>query len=473
MAWTIGAFSWDLQPIGAALRSKGVQLTTTVGGGYRRATINLGFAKHGMNPKEMTVDTEETKSRPLAGARYSRAFYALLVAQVISLMGDRIVAFALPLYVLDITGSATLFSTVTACALVPYILLTPLGGVVADRVDKRHLMACLDLALVAICVVFLWVEGCVDLAVLSMAAMVGLYAVQAFYAPTVQASVPRIVARDGIVTATAVINQVSSLAGLVGPFAAGMLYGFFGLTPILVVGAVAFAVSSVLVASLVHVPRLAREASSGSPLAIVASDLKEGLRSILSRPVVRSTLLFVMALNAVMSAFVSVSMPVLVTQVLELPSQYLGVAEAVTMMGGFAGAGCVAVLGSRLRFARAGRFVLVAGAFFGAMALVLGLLAGQMATFVGVVVCLFGVLGCAQAFSVQAISYVQLTTPEHLIGKVVAILTAGCMVAMPVGQLVWGVAFDVARNSASLLALGVAVVTVVMGWGLGRALKAA
>lgn len=419
------------------------------------------------------MDSEETKTSSRPAGRYSRAFYALLVAQVISLIGDRIVAFALPLYVLDVTGSATLFSTVTACALVPYILLTPLGGVVADRVDKRRLMACLDLVLVAICAVFLWAESRLDLAMLSMLAMVGLYAVQAFYAPTVQASVPRIVARDGIVTATAVINQVSSLAGLVGPFAAGMLYGFFGLTPILAVGAAAFAASSLLVASLVRVPRSHRGDFLGSPLAIVRRDLAEGLHSVLSRPVVRSTLLFVMALNAVMSAFASVSMPVLVTQVLALPSQYLGVAEAVTMLGGFAGAGCVAVLGSRLRFAQAGRSVLVAGAAFGAMALVLGLPVGQMGTFVGVVACLFAVLGCAQAFSVQAISYVQLTTPEHLIGKVVAILTAGCMVAMPVGQLIWGVAFDVARDSAPLLALGVAVVTVIMGWGLGRALKTA
>lgn len=405
--------------------------------------------------------------------RFSRAFYALVAAQVISLMGDRIVAFALPLYVLQATGSATLFSVVTACALVPYVVLTPLGGVVADRVNKQRLMALLDLVLMAICGVFLLVEGVVDLMVLSIAAMVGLYAVQAFYAPTVQASVPRVVSRDGVVTATAVINQVGSLAGLVGPFAAGMLYGFFGLAPILLVGALAFGLSSLMVASLVKVPSITHAESAKGPWAIVRADLAEGMRSITSRPVVRRTLVFVMLLNSVLSAFVSVAMPVLVTQVLELPSQYLGTAEAIAMLGGFAGAGCVAALGSRLRFARAGRFVMAAGVGCVGIGLVLALPLGPMEAFAGVVGCLFAVLGCAQAFSVQAISYVQLTTPEHLIGKVVAILSAGCMVATPVGQLVWGVVFDVARDGVVLLALVAAMGTLALGLGLRRALKGA
>ena len=49
------------------------------------------------------------------------------------------------MYVLDATGSATVFAGILSLAVVPSILLSPLGGILADRADKRKVMAALDI----------------------------------------------------------------------------------------------------------------------------------------------------------------------------------------------------------------------------------------------------------------------------------------------------------------------------------------
>ena len=63
-----------------------------------------------------------------------RDFTLVVAGQIISLFGNAILRFALPLYLLKETGSSALFGTVTALALLPMILLSLLGGVLADRV---------------------------------------------------------------------------------------------------------------------------------------------------------------------------------------------------------------------------------------------------------------------------------------------------------------------------------------------------
>ena len=71
-------------------------------------------------------------------------FILIVLGQIISLFGNAILRFALPLYLLDTTGSAALFGLVSALSFIPLILLTPVGGLIADRVNKRNIMVALD-----------------------------------------------------------------------------------------------------------------------------------------------------------------------------------------------------------------------------------------------------------------------------------------------------------------------------------------
>ena len=75
---------------------------------------------------------------------YSKDFMLVVAGQIVSLFGNAILRFALPLYLLRETGSSTLYGIVTACSFIPMIVLSLLGGVLADRVNKRNIMVFLD-----------------------------------------------------------------------------------------------------------------------------------------------------------------------------------------------------------------------------------------------------------------------------------------------------------------------------------------
>ncbi len=75
---------------------------------------------------------------------WSRNFVLLILGQVSSLFGNLILRLALSMYVLEITGSAAIFAGLLSAATIPTIFLSPFGGILADRADKRNIMVALD-----------------------------------------------------------------------------------------------------------------------------------------------------------------------------------------------------------------------------------------------------------------------------------------------------------------------------------------
>ena len=90
---------------------------------------------------------------------FRRDFTLVVIGQIISLFGNAILRFALPLYLLRETGSSTLFGVVTACSFAPMVILSMVGGVLADRVNKRDIMVGLDFSTAAIIMLFYFSLG--------------------------------------------------------------------------------------------------------------------------------------------------------------------------------------------------------------------------------------------------------------------------------------------------------------------------
>ena len=406
----------------------------------------------------------------------SRSFVSLVIVQIASLFGSAVLRFALPLYVLDLTESATLMAAVTAAAWLPYIVLTPIGGVAADRVNKKRIMAALDAIMAATCVVYLGFEGAIDLVGLSVFALVVLYAAQSVYQPTVQATVPFLVPRQGVVRATAVVSQISALSGLVGPVVGGLVFGLFGIGPVVAVSGVAFALSAVLIVTTVRIPHDAVERSDAGVIRTVLGDISESLSFLRrDRPVILKAIFLAAGINLTLTALILVGTPVIVTQVLGLPNQYMGFAEGALALGGLAGGIAVGALASRLKIERAPLLLLLATLALVPVAAVLGVPMDPLVAYGVLVVSLFASMACATMFSIQAVSFVQMETPGHLVGKVIALMMSLANCAQPVGQLVYGGLFDALRADLVPVVLGTAAVSFVIGLAtwlvLGRGLR--
>lgn len=75
---------------------------------------------------------------------FTRNFMLLILGQLTSLFGNFILKLALSMYVLEITGSAAIFAGILSIATIPTIILSPLGGILADRANRRNIMVALD-----------------------------------------------------------------------------------------------------------------------------------------------------------------------------------------------------------------------------------------------------------------------------------------------------------------------------------------
>ena len=144
--------------------------------------------------------------------RFGKDFILVIIGQIISLFGNAVLRFALPLYLFDQTGSPTLLGLVSAGSFLPMVVLSPVGGIVADRVNKRNIMVVLDFSAAALIALFALALGRMPLVPLLMAVLLLLYGIQGAYQPAVQASIPLLAAPEQLMPANAAVNMVSSLA---------------------------------------------------------------------------------------------------------------------------------------------------------------------------------------------------------------------------------------------------------------------
>ncbi len=116
---------------------------------------------------------------------FNRNFIMVILGQMISIFGNVVLRFALPLYILDQTGSTKIFGSILAIATIPTILFSPLGGILADRFNRKNLMVILDLitAIVIGGFSFLLLNG--SIVIIIGLLMVIFSIIQAIYQPAV------------------------------------------------------------------------------------------------------------------------------------------------------------------------------------------------------------------------------------------------------------------------------------------------
>lgn len=207
---------------------------------------------------------------------FRRDFTLVVIGQIISLFGNAILRFALLLYLLRETGSSTLFGVVTACSFAPMVILSMVGGVLADRVNKRNIMVGLDFSTVAIIMLFYFSPGKIPTVPLFIIVLMLLYGISGTYQPAVQASVPLLVVKEKLIAGNAVVNQVNTISSLLGPVIGGVMFTLWGIAPILLLSAVRFTFPAIM-EIFIHIPHETRPREA-SVFQVVGMDLKESYK---------------------------------------------------------------------------------------------------------------------------------------------------------------------------------------------------
>ena len=393
---------------------------------------------------------------------FNRDFTLVAIGQLISLFGNAILRFALALYVLDATGSAAVFGTVTAIAVIPTILLSPFGGILSDRVNRRNIMAALDFATAALALGLGLLLSEENAVALITAALLLLSVIQACYTPSVNSSVPLLQAEGNLVKANAVVSQVSMLANLIGPVLGGVLYGFFGAMPIILVSGVCFFLSAVL-ELFIHIPFQPLDAKTGI-LQIVKDDLRESIRFMTrEQPDILRITLMIAVYSLFVVSTITVGLPYMIRTVLGLSSQLYGAAEGLMAAAGIAGGIASGFLADRLKTSRLYWLLVLSGAALVPVGAAFLLDCGPMTCYIVITICIMAMQLLIALFSIFMLSLAQGRTPSHLLGKMTAYIMTLTMCAQPVGQALYGVLFDRFAGSLYLPLIATALIAAAIG----------
>ena len=297
----------------------------------------------------------QTKNKNL----FNKDFTLVVMGQIISLFGNAILRFALPLYLLMETNSPALFGMVMASSFLPMIALTFVGGILADRVNKKNIMVWLDFATGVLIIVLLMLIDVVPLVPLLIVTLMLLFGINGTYQPAVQASIPLLATEENMMKAGAIVNQISALAGLVGPIIGGMLFYAFGIKLILLISIGCFFASAIM-ELFIKIPYEKRKTEMGI-MAIAKSDLKESMTYVTKeKPLFVKIMWMVMLFNLVLSSLLMIGIPIIVVETLKMSEQMLGFAQGALALGALCGGILTAVFSKKLQLSK------TSGLFLGA-----------------------------------------------------------------------------------------------------------
>lgn len=393
---------------------------------------------------------------PSSGATArNRRFLVYWAGQSISSMGDAFALVAMPLLVLESTGSVTKMGLVSALGVLAQVLASVVAGPLVDSVDRRRLMIACDLGRAAIytAVPLLWAVHGPSMIALAIAAFAG-GALGNIFTVAYVAAVPSLVDKDHLNEANGKLQGTQALAYVLGPLLAGAVAGHTGAAWALAVDALSFLVS---VLSLLLVTfRQADEAGSAEA---APARRWAGPRFVWGHPVLRPLLLLMIALG--LTGNIGLGAGVTDLFVYRLKHDFGLSDHTVGLCLGIAAVGAVlgAVGAARLRrHAGFGACFLGGTAVQAAGLALIGLIPSAAATAAGALLWSGGMLVRA----IPTTSLRQTLTPHPLLGRVVATFWALTFGASALGTTL------VTRTAASFgarptfLGIGLAVGAVVV-----------
>lgn len=404
---------------------------------------------------------EGTPARPPAWLALLRrpAFALLWAGELVSFIGDNVFFIALTLWVLKLTGSATMVAVTLVAATVGQGLLGFLAGALADRIDRRAVIVTTDLCRAAIVAVLPLVlprsipAGFVLLVVLNIGTV--------FFRTAVFALIPLVAPRDDLATANALFQTTQRIAEIIGSALGGLIVLRFGFHLVFYLDAATFLVSAACVSLM---PVAWRAGLGAAPHGRISADVKEGLQYIWHTPLHRVLAMLAVA-GYLTLAFDALQSP-MVVKTAGLSAVAYGAINSALGAGKLVSATILTAVGKRwitTGFVVAMFLVTaVATALFGSTTLYPALLAAGF---------LFGFGNVSTNIANATLSLANV--PSGLSGRLMASRQVFINGTTLVGMLVFGRLADVAGPPVALVALGLtAAAGVVAVWlTAGRRLR--
>jgi MFS family permease len=349
-----------------------------------------------------------------------------------------------------LTGSALLLGTVAFSSQIPVFLLAPIGGALADRLDRRKILVCTQSSMMLLTFMLAWLTLSHRIhiwQVVTLAALTGV--VNAIDLPARQAFVVDMVSRADLVNAIALNSSMFNGARIIGPALAGIVVAAIGEGWCFFANGVSFlAVIAGLAMMKIDRPRLAIE---GSPL----ENIIEGFRFVAQSGPVRAFMLLLGLVSFTAMPY-AVLMPLFADQILHGGAQALGLLMGCSGLGALVGA---LTLAMRKTLKGLSVWVAASCAGFGA-----ALLAFSFSRMLWLSAALLVPAGfCMMIQMASSNTLIQSMVPDRLRGRVMSVYAMTFMGMAPLGSLLAG---SLAHKLGAPMTVGLGGIIAILGAGL-------
>lgn len=361
-----------------------------------------------------------------------RGFAMLWMGQTISRMGDAVETLALIWIALKLTGSATFMGLVGACSMIPNVFLMSIGGVYADRWNRKRIMVICDVArgsIIMLIPILYRLNALEPYHLCVVAFAVSVF--ESFFAPTIHATIPNLVDDQNLIPAISSMTISSNFAQIVGLGMGGALIALVSAPNAIVIDGLSFFLSAVTI-GMIHEKFSKQTPQRG--VTKIWSDLVEGFRFIQKQRVLLIIFILAVVVNFLFAP-IGIAVPILSDRVLGTESWgYSGMMIALSvgmLIGGFAMGQC------------GGKFQKHALLLWGGIGTTLPLCIAPLFITITPYIVGFFIMGFfISILNISLNTLLQEITPDHIRGRVNSVSSTICMAAMPLGMAIAGPLID-------------------------------
>ncbi|WP_439741593.1 MFS transporter [Bacillus pseudomycoides] len=394
---------------------------------------------------------------------FPKDFNLMVIGQIVSILGSTLLRFALSLYVLDITGRADIYATLYAISSVP-LLLSPLGGAIADRFNRRNLMVIYDIlsSVIIFCFLLLLSVGKTSVVLIGVV-MVLLAIISAMYFPVVMASIPLLVTEKKLEQANGIVNGVQALSNVAAPILGGMLYSIVGLKTLVVISCITFFLSAIL-ETFIKIPFMKRK-QDGHIVSTIIKDMKIGFTYVVKQPYILKSMILAALLNLILTPLFVVGGPIILRVTMKSSDTLYGIGMGLIDLATILGALSIGFFAKKMKMNTIYQWLLMIALLIVPMAvsiMPLVLRFGYYPSFILFIVCAILITMAMTIISIFVITVVQKKTPNENLGKVMAIITAVAQCMAPIGQVIYGFMFEIFSIKVYLPILFISLIMIVI-----------
>lgn len=376
---------------------------------------------------------------------------------LVSFMGSGIQDVAVPLFVLDLTGSGTAMGTFMIITAVPRLVLYPLAGVLGDRVNRKHIMVSMDIGrgITVFILAFFASKNILGLPVLFAAQFV-ISLMNALFGPSATAMLPDIVDEKDLVKANSITEMVSSFSYIVGPVLGGIIYGLGGVKAAFLINGISFMGSGICEMFIVYFQKTKKLEN----IREVADDLVEGITFIRNHTGLLILLEVGLIINFLVGPLLMVLIPYVMRVVIKFSAEQYGLLQTAFMGGLLLGNFIIGILLAKTRVEK----ILTKG-FFIQVAVMAGFVTVLFPsvlewfdyaswTLFFVVFCIFLIMGVSSALVNTPIGVgFQKLAPTEVRARVFSVSGVVIQGVTPIGYGIMGILLDIVPVHVIALAI--------------------